>query len=184
MRACLLAGLLTAVVCAGPPKPGCVGFEELHLRLENRYEKLRKQEEMAAKPREERMVLLLRAGRTTFENKKLTGEWVLTEILKWKVLQAEKIPAAARLVLDMLPEALETRYGHGHRTASLRAERYRVSKQLVSALMHRQVHIRKAAIECLDALYGTKRGYRADAPDRERKKIQREWRLALRRQSR
>ena len=41
--------------------------------------------------------------------------------------------------------------------------------------------IRQLAIDCLFAIYGETRGYRADLSDAERKRVQKKWAKAIRR---
>ncbi len=57
----------------------------------------------------------------------------------------------------------------------MRSERDSVSHVLISALTHRRLHARQAAIDGLAAIYGTANRYRADASAHDRRKAQSAW---------
>ena len=57
----------------------------------------------------------------------------------------------------------------------MRRERQSVAQVLVSALTHRHLRARQAAIDGLAAIYGTTNGYRADALAHDRRKAQSAW---------
>ena len=172
---------LAAPSHSGPPGPlhGFMRMDALEAALVERLASLRKKEEFDAKPRPERMAILLARRVQTFEKRNLTGPLVVEELLRWKpVLCATPSKEAAR-VLGLLPEALRARYRF--ETKALRLERNKVGMRLVTALTHSHFHIRKVAINSLRTIYGTDRGYDLRASPAENRRAQGKWRLALRR---
>jgi hypothetical protein len=180
-RAELLVVLLAGVAFARPPTvPDFARMDELDSILLNLRHKYKEAEEFQRKPREERMILLFERSREDFEGKTLTGEYVVKELFeKWKVWRAKDkdTPAEAIRILMLLPDALKVRYATGYPIPKL--ARYKASVPLVKALTHKNLHIRTAAIECLEAVYGRTLFYRPDASPGARKKKQSEWKREI-----
>ena len=80
----------------------------------------------------------------------------------------------------LLPEAFKARYGFVYtKSKTLRKQRRFASTRFIAALTHDLRHMRQLAIDCLEAMYGVRRGYKVDASEAERRKKQREWRRAV-----
>jgi hypothetical protein len=184
-RAPLLGCALLVCFASGleakpPESPGFARARELLEKLEVRSERLKQQEEFKAKPREERLVLRFKEGAATFQGEDLTGAFVIRAIIGWNRAQLEVVPDDVKRVLLVLPQAFEARYGFIYtKSKALRKEKHSAGARLVATLTHERRHLRKLAIECLEAMYGVRHGYEVDASPAERKRKQREWRRAL-----
>ncbi|MHC4817530.1 MAG: hypothetical protein ACYTF8_05715, partial [Planctomycetota bacterium] len=140
----------------------------------------KQEEEFKAKPRVERLVLGFKEGAETFQGEELTGAHVIREVMEWDRVRLKVVPDDVKGVLLLLPEAFKARYGFIYtKSKTLRKQRRCASGRLVALLTHERRHVRKLAIECLEAMYGKRHGYKVDAPEGERKRKQREWRRAL-----
>ena len=105
---------------------------------------------------------------------------VIREIMAWDRVRLKVTPDDVKRVLLVLPEAFKARYGFVYtRSKALRKQRRCAGARLVAALTDGRRHVRKLAIECLDAMYGELHGYKVDAPVAERRRKQKEWRRAL-----
>jgi hypothetical protein len=165
---------LAATAAAKPPRVQHFRHsDELKAALEKLHATLKRREDFPKKPREERLVLLLKRGETRFEGRPLTGQYVVQEILGWDALDRGDPSSESMRILALLPDALKERYAALDRT--LKEHRYRASIPLVLALTADHRHFRVAATACLKALYGTRLGYRPDLPSKTRKKSQRIW---------
>ncbi|MHC4135190.1 MAG: hypothetical protein ACYS0K_09415 [Planctomycetota bacterium] len=163
-----------------PESPQFARAKELLEKLEVRSERLKQEEEFKAKPREERLVLRFKEGAETFEGEELTGAYVIRAIMEWDRVRLKVTPDDVKGVLLLLPEAFKARYGFIYtKSKALRKQRRCASAHLVAALTHERRHVRKLAIECLDAMYGERHRYKVDAPEAERRRRQKEWRRAL-----
>jgi len=179
----LLMHLASRAEAKPPESPQFVRANELLEKLEARSERLKQEEEFKAKPREERLVLRFKEGATTFQGEELTGAYVIREIMAWDRVRLKVTPADVKRVLLVLPEAFKARYGFVYtKSKALRKQRRCASARLVAALTHECRHVRRLAIECLDAMHGARHGYKVDAPLCERRRSQKEWRRAVSRQ--
>jgi hypothetical protein len=179
--ACALLACLASGADAKPPgSPKFVRAKELLEKLEVRSERLRQEEEFKAKPRVERLVLRFKEGAATFQGEELDGSFVIREVMRWDRIRLEVVPDDVKGVLLLLPEAFKARYGFVYtKSKTLRKQRRCASTRLVAALTHDRRHVRRLAIECLEAMYGVRHGYKVDAPEAERRRKQKEWRRAL-----
>jgi len=176
----LLLCLANRAEAKPPGSPQFARAKELLERLEVRSERLKQKEEFKAKPREERLVLGFKEGAETFEGEELTGAFVIREIMEWDRVRLEVTPDDVKSVLLLLPAAFKARYGFIYtKSKALRKQRRCASARLIAVLTHERRHVRKLAIECLDAMYGERHRYRIDAPEAERRRSQREWRREL-----
>jgi len=178
---CALLVCLASRAEAKPPvSPKFARARELLQKLEVRSERLKQEEEFRAKPRVERLVLRFKEGAATFQGEELTGTFVIREVMTWDRIRRKVVPEDVRGVLLLLPEAFKARYGFIYtKSKALRKQRRCASARLVTALAHDLRHVRKLAIECLEAMYGVRRGYKVDASEAERRRSQRVWRRAL-----
>jgi hypothetical protein len=115
-------------------------------------------------------------GERTHDGTEVTGERLLAEILhNWTAWRCEEeaTPLEARRILELLPRALKERYAHTFPIP--KRTRYLASVQVVKALTHANVHVRRAAINCLIAMYSRTLLYDPDAPPDERLAKQRAW---------
>ena len=176
----LLACLASRADAKPPESPKFARAKELLEKLEVRSERLKQEEEFKAKPRVERLVIKFKEGAATFLGEELNGSFVIREVMTWDRIRLEVVPDDVKGVLLLLPEAFKARYGFVYtRSKTLRKQRRCAGARLVAALTHDLRHVRKLAIECLEAMYGARRGYDADAPAAERKRKQKEWRRSL-----
>ena len=181
-KAALFIALLAVPALAGPPVVrGYHRMTKLEEKLADLAETLRKKEEFAKKPRQERMILRFyptppKGKETVFEGKKLTGEMLVKEILKWPAIQNMSPTPDALRILAMLPPALKTRYVV---VPTPKTPRYLASKPLVKQLDSPHFHIRKAAIDCLKAMYSQSGLYKPDADRAQRRKRIREWKRRI-----
>lgn len=181
--ACAAVICLTIRAEAKPPEsPRFARAKELLEKLQARSERLRQEEEFKAKPREEQLVLRFKEGAATFEGEELTGAYVIREIMEWDRVRLKVVPDDVKSVLLLLPDAFKARYGFIYtKDKALRKQKRCASARLVAVLTHGLRHVRRMAIECLEAMYGVRRGYQVDAPEAERRRKQKEWRRALQR---
>lgn len=181
--ACAVAICLAIRAEAKPPEsPRFARAKELLDKLEARSERLKQEEEFKAKPREEQLVLRFKEGAATFEGEELTGAYVIREIMEWDRVRLRTVPDDVKGVLLLLPEAFKERYGFIYtKSKALRKQKRCASLLLVAALTHELRHVRRMAIECLEVMYGVRRGYQVDASETERRRKQKEWRRALQR---
>ena len=184
-NAALIAVLLAVPALAKPPVVlDYHRMDELEKRLADLAERLRKKEEFARKPRPERMIILFdrmplvpKTFATEFEGKKLNGETLVKEIFeKWPAIQRDKPSEDALRILALLAPALKRIY---RVLPTPKAHRYPASKPLMKQLDSPHLHIRKAAIECLQAMYSMNLFYRPKAPRAERRKRIREWKKRI-----
>ncbi len=181
-RATLPLGLLLALLppaAAKPPVlPGYARMDDLESDLVANAQRMREEEEFAAKPFAERLILKFQEGATSYEHvKRLDGEDLAEEILeKWKEAQAEEVGKEVARILAMLPEALRARYDVN---PIPKRERFKASKPLVDALTHKYTPIRQTAIDCLKAIYGQTRLYQPDLPLKKRIDIQKDWKKQI-----
>ncbi len=156
--------------------PRYARLDTLLYRCGKKAQRLQEAEAFKAKPRIERMILSLREGQTSFEKRKLDGLVVVKEVFqRWPVLRNETLPASQTAALEPLTETLRIRYRGYLPDRRMRRERQSVAQVLVSALTHRHLRARQAAIDGLAAIYGTTNGYRADALAHDRRKAQSAW---------
>jgi hypothetical protein len=174
---------LPSEVAAKPPaSPQFVRADALEQVLQARLKELREKEEFDAKPRPERLVILLKRGVKQMGDEKLTGVGVIKEVFAWKALQENELGKSAKNTVALLPEALHGCFGgFGVRSKSELRERYKAARELVDALTDKHARIRQLSIDCLFVLYGETRGYKPDAPESERKRIQKKWAKEIRR---
>jgi len=179
--ACMLLMCLASRAGAKPPgSPKFARAKELLEKLEARSERLKQEEEFKAKPRVERLVLRFKEGATTFQRQELTGAFVIREVMTWDRVRLAVIPDDVKGVLLLLPEAFKARYGFVYtRSKALRKQRRCAGARFVAALTHDLRHVRKLGIECLEAMYGVRHGYKVDASEAGRRRKQKEWRRAL-----
>ena len=172
--ALLIPVALPAVARAKPPVvSGYARMEDLRQRMVARRDMLVKQEEFEKKPRVEKLILNFMRGKPTPEGRKLTGEIVVKEVIKWEPLQRSAPTEESLAVLAQLDDAMRERFALV--VPIPKRERYAASKQLVKALTHQYFHIRKAAIESLKAIYGDARFYQPEMSPAKRKQKQKEW---------
>ena len=172
-----------SVVEAKPPvSPGFLRADALAKLLADRLRELKAKEEFDAKSRPEKMVILLHRGTKKLGKETLTGAGVVETVFAWKAMHTAELAPAAQSAAKLLPGALRNCYGDiASRSRTRRRERQRAGKALVAGLMDKHLHVRAVAIESLFAVYGERRGYRADAPEAERKRIHKAWAKAIRR---
>jgi hypothetical protein len=176
----LLACLASRAGAKPPESPKFARAKELLEKLEVRSERLRQEEEFKAKPRVERLVLKFKEGAATFQGEELDGSFVIREVMTWDRIRLKVVPDDVKGVLLLLPEAFKARYGFVYtRSKTLRKQRRCAGTRLVAALTHDLRHVRKLAIECLEAMYGVRHGYKADASEAGRRRKQKEWRRSL-----
>ncbi len=170
----LLVAMPLAAEAKPPVVPGYARMDDLENDLASAAQRMREEEEFAAKPFAERLILRFQAGATSYEDvKRLDGEDLVEQILeKWKEAQAEEVDKEVIRILALLPEALKARYDVN---PIPKRERFKASKLLVEALVHRYTPIRQAAIDCLKALYGQTRLYQPDLPLKRRMDIKKDW---------
>lgn len=176
----LLAFLLAAApALAGPPDlPRFLTLDQMKQEYDARIEQARKEEEFLAKPREEKLVILFeeKGEEAVFEGKKLKADYVVKEIFeKWKEFQSPTPGQETIDVTERLKKALQARLVNVKEID--KNERYRASVPLVDALDHKLYHVRKAAIDCLSAVYATELFYKPD-PDvtpQQRKQWKQSW---------
>jgi len=173
---CLL--LLAREAGARPPSlPRFVRLDRLLAEYAERIEEVRRAEEFAAKPREEKLILFYRDGRPEFEGKKLTADYVVEELFeKWKAVQVESPRQEDVATLLLLPDALKTRFQAAVLGAAVKQDRWRASKTLVDALMSDHLHMRLAAIKSLEAIYTATFLYNPNDSRSDRSAKQRKWR--------
>jgi len=174
----LLLALLPPASAKPPVLPGYARMDDLESDLVSAAQRMREEEEFAAKPFAERLILKFQERATSYEHmKRLDGEDLVEEILeKWKEAQAEEVDKEVVRILAMLPEALKARYDVN---PIPKRERFKASKPLVDALTHRYTPIRQAAIDCLKAIYGQTRLYQPDLPPKKRMDIQKDWKKQI-----
>ena len=171
-----IASLLFLALVAAAEPPVSVDFvriREFRERVQARFVELQQREEFDAKPREERMLLTFRKGETKFEGKAITGKSVVTACFEWADVQEPQPTERGQRVLDLLPTVLRERY----EVAVDRKERREVSNLLVKALDDELLHVRRAAIDSLKAIYGVPGGFKYDPTmaSRERAGPIKEW---------
>jgi hypothetical protein len=173
--------VLASRATAKPPgSPKFARARELLEKLEARSERLKREEEFQKKPRVEKLVIRFKEGAATFLGEELTGAFVIREVLAWDRIRKKVVPDDVQGVLLLLPAAFKERYGFVYtKSKTLRKQRRCAGTRLAAVLTHDLRHVRKLAIECLDAMYGVRRGYNVDASEAERKRKQKEWRRAL-----
>ena len=165
-----------------PASEGFLRADALQSLLSARLAELKAKEEFDAKPRPEKLTVLLSRGTKKLGRESITGAVVIEVVIGWEALHKAELPEAAVRTVKLLPEALRNHYGDFRsKSRTQRRDRQRASKALVAALGGKHSHVRSVAIECLFALYGERRGYRADAPEAQRKRAQKAWIKALRR---
>ena len=129
------------------------------------------------RPRQERMILGFSANETEFEGKKLTGETLVKEIFeKWPAIQRKDPSPDALRILAMLAPALKKRYVV---VPTPKMPRYLSSKPLMKPLDSPHFHIRKAAIDCLKAMYSQSGLYKPGADRARRRKIMHQWKKRI-----
>jgi hypothetical protein len=176
----LLLSLASRTEAKPPESPRFARAKELLEKLEVRSERLKRQEEFKAKPREEQLVLRFKEGAETFQGEELTGAHVIRGVMEWDRVRLKVVPDDVKGVLLLLPKAFKARYGFIYtKSKTLRKQKRCASTRLVALLTHELRHVRRMAIECLEAMYGDRRGYKVDAPEGERRRKQKEWRRAL-----
>lgn len=178
--ACLLA--VAAVATAKPPKSeNFLRMDDLTPRILKRIKDLEAQEAFERLSRWEKMIILFERGEKTFEGKKLTGDYLVKQVLKeWPAVQAEKPTEAVQKALKGFARALEERFAKGV-DIDKRARR-KAAKPLVDALTDDRFHIREAAIESLKKMYrNTGLMYQPDAHPNDRLKRQRDWEKHIKR---
>ena len=181
LSVCVFA-LPSHVEAKPPASPRFMRADDFQKSLEARLKKLQEQEAFEAKPRPERLVILLKRGTKKFGSEKLTGAGVVKEVFAWKELRAAAPGKPAERTAELLPEALHACFGSLNRKSkSAMRERYKTSRELVDALMDKHIRIRTIAIDCLSAIYGETRGYKPGASESERKRAQKKWAKAIRR---
>lgn len=173
MRSLAALALLVSAAGAMPPiSTDFVRLREFREAIRIRAAELREQEEYAAKPREEKMLLALRK-REKFEGKETAAKAVVTACFAWDDARQEVASEAAERTLALLPVVLGERWGK----AFDRKERREVSVVLLKALEHDVLRIRKAAIASLRALYVPPRddAYDPAGPAKDRAADVRAW---------
>ena len=165
-----------------PAANGFMRADELQKMLAQRLAELKAKEEFDAKPRAEKLAILLDRGQKKFGKETLTGAGVVEEVFAWDALSKATLSESAQRTVKLLPKALHSCYGdYRSLSRTQRRDRQKASKELVTGLLSKHRHVRTLSIECLYALYGERRGYRPDAPEAERKRIQKSWAKAIRR---
>jgi hypothetical protein len=173
--------IVAAPALARPPEiRDFVRMDELSMKLLNLQATFAREEAFRSKPRQERMILLFMSGAPKFENRQLTGEWVVREVLeKWAVWKLEEVlvPAGAKEIVKQLPHALKERFAKGGPIP--KQARYKASLQLVKALTHKNFYVREAAIKSLQEIYGRTLLYKPDESPTTRRQKQRKWRQLI-----
>lgn len=177
MRPLAVLVLLAAPLFARPPEiPDFDRLEEVEARLHSLRSQLREEEEFRAKPREEKMILLFQRGEEKFETKRLTGESLIDELFnKWPEARKDEDEFTPQTIaiLGLLPGALRERYYSVVPIPKL--PRYKASRLLVKELGSKNVHLRRAAISCLEAIYGFTLMYDPEATPSRREAIRKKW---------
>jgi len=183
LLAAFLLGALAADAWAQPPVSAHYARkDELLARLTARAAELTRQEEFAARPRVERMVVLFGRGETRFDGEAMTGESVVREVLEAEEVQVDGPSEDARRVFAALSDALHERYGFIYASSKDQSQqRYRASRLLVDALTSPYPEVRRGAIACLERLYDRTLEYDPDASESSRRARQRAWKQELRR---
>jgi hypothetical protein len=180
------ATLVLLAAAAGAQPPASEGFKRtdaLRAELATRLAEAKKQEEFEAKPREEKLAILLLLADPRlkpppkFDRVEIVPDKVAKEILEWDQVQTDKPSESAVRALTHLRDALHKRYGDPAVVDYSRTDRYDVSKLLVKELTSKHLHLRAASFEMLKDIYRNPNGlfYRPDATERMRKDKQREW---------
>ena len=180
LRFALICCLAVPAFARPPEVPEFARMADLKMRLVDRLQTLRAKEEFARKPRQERMVLSFQREIVEFDGKKLTGELVARELFeKWAKLPKKEGDADAEVkrILALVPQAMKVRYANV--VPIPKNNRYQASKVLVAALLHKNFHVRKAAIDSLVAIYGRSLLYKPDASSGQRKARQKKWKREI-----
>jgi len=180
MRVACLVLLVAPAIARPPVAPDFARMAELQIQLTDKLQTIRRKEEFARKPRVERMTLSFERGAAEFEGKKLTGERVAEELFeKWSELPKKEGDASPEVkrVLSLVPQAMKVRYANV--VPIPKNNRYQASKVLVAALVHKNFHVRKAAIDALVAIYGRSLLYKPDASPNQRKARQKKWKREI-----
>ncbi|MEM8884148.1 MAG: hypothetical protein AAGD14_08780 [Planctomycetota bacterium] len=172
---------LTLTLCSLPAlaKPpvtdGFVRVGEFRTQLAEKLQALRDAEDFETKPFEEQLLIKWEQDATRFKKKRIKAEDVVETIFEWDQVIGDEPTEAAQRVLKKLPEVLAVKYGDAVMTKDLKKERYEVSKELVSQLTKKQLHVRDLAARCLYSIYGTTRQYQPKDEPAKLKKRQRAW---------
>ncbi|MGH7161960.1 MAG: hypothetical protein ACREID_00645 [Planctomycetota bacterium] len=173
--AALLAVAASAAWARPPEVPGFMNMNDLAQKYEARVKELKEKAEFEAKSREEKMVICFERGDEKFENKALTGERVVEELLKRWTALSDFGEEDERLV-QLLPVALKTRMGVGVATSSAaKTARYRASEPLVEALKDKHFPVRRAAILALEGIYSTQLLYNPDGTTKQLREWHGDW---------
>lgn len=161
--------------------PGFLRLDQLQEKMAEKLRSKREEEAFAAKPLQERWLLALRQGAKTFDGQKLLPENVVREIFeKWKDFQ-QKTPTEESLrIVSLLPETLSLVYLPSKLGPEgwTKTQRHKTSKILIDQLDSPFLHVRSAAIDALEGVYGTRLFYQPaeDIPKRQREKWIDGWR--------
>ncbi len=116
------------------------------------------------------------SGEKFFWHHPLDAEFAIYAVfLRWRDIQMWMPAKSDRALLDRVPKLLEAYFKKGRTSRERRA----AARVLVAQLTAHYCHLRLSAIECLEVLYGTDHGYRADAPLAQREKNAEFWRSYL-----
>ncbi|MHC4451890.1 MAG: hypothetical protein ACYS0E_17420 [Planctomycetota bacterium] len=170
--------LLSVPAAAKPPAAeGFVRIDEFNQLLAGKLQELREAEEFEKKPFEEQLLIKWGKDATSFKHvRKITGPDVVDTIFEYEELLKEPPTDVAQRIAKKLPEVLKAKYGESLKmNKKFKLERFKVGKILVAQLVKQPLHVRQLAIECLDAVHHTRRGYVAEDPKDKRVKKQKAW---------
>lgn len=154
-----------------------LNLQELAEEIDRKRILKKEQEELAARPEEEQMLVALGRGEKSFKEQKLTPDGAVKQILGWKNLLSKTPSEEVVRIAGRLPEALKEIYSQA-RTDWKKSDRKKTSLALVRGLDSSFYAVRKVSIDALKAIYDTPLFYSPDetATKRERDKWIDQWR--------
>jgi len=160
-----------------PTVEGYVRIDEFNQLLAGKLQELREAEEFEKKPFPEQLVIKWEKGATSFKKvRKINGPDVVEEVFEWEELQSEPPTDATKRLMELLPKVLRDKYGAALKMdGDFKRERYKLGKILVDNLVKPPLHVRKLAIDCLEAMHHTRRNYVPEDPKDKRLKGQKAW---------
>lgn len=179
MRRSLLLTLLFAVpALAKPPTvEGYMRMDEFGRKLEGKLQELREAEEFEKKPFPEQLVIKWEKGATSFRKvRNFDGVDVVKEVFDWEEIQKEPPTEATQRIMTKLPEVLRVKFGAALKMdRDFKRERYKIGRILVDNLVKPPLHVRKLALDCLEAMHHTRRNFVPEDPKDKRVKGQNAW---------